>query len=1191
MSGYDGPAALRMNGRGVEFRILGSVEVDDGGLPVDLGGLRERTLLARLLLAAGQVVSAERLADDLWAGEPPPHSMATLRVYVSRLRRALGPAAAALVTQPPGYRLQVGPGQLDASRFESLVSVARRDLDEGKPEAAAAGLRTALALWRGTPLSDVADFAFAQADVARLEEARLGALEDRVEADLACGRHAALVSELDGLVAAHPLRERLCGQQMLALYRCGRQADALRVYRDLRTRLADELGIDPNPRLHRLHEAILRQLPELDWDPAAGDPGHPPREAAREGGRPSAGHSPPGHSPAGHSPAGEPPTGQSPAGQPPVEPAAEPRLAAAPVPGFPVAPAPGLPAETTSFVGREAELATIKDLLGLSRLLTLTGPGGSGKTRLALRAGAQASSRHPGGVWLVELAQISRPELVVPATATALSIREEPGRPLLDSIIAGLAGRDLLLIIDNCEHVVDAVAELAAALLRGCPELRILATSQSRLGLAGEASWPVPPLVLPLPDERDPRVVAEAESVRLFCDRAALARPGFGLTAGNVGPVSEICRRLDGIPLALELAAARVNALSAGQLAARLDDRFRLLAGSGRRGLPRHRTLQAAIEWSHDLLSETEQVCLRRLAIFAGGCTLEAAEAVCPGSPLAPELVFQTVTSLVDRSLLTAEERLGSMRYGMLESIHQFARQKLAEAGEGAELSGRLLGWLLDFAAQADLDGPDQGAWLDLLESELDNFRAGLEWSLTGSGPAPGVAGPGLAGGPAGSAPEAAPGLTGSARVPGVAGPRPVPDPAGPEAALALAGALAPFWMVRGHIGLGRRWLDAALAAAGPGADPRLRAIALDGAGQLAAVHADFAAQEVYQQESLAIWRGFGEAAKVTSCLGDLGAAAHIRGDYAAARALYTEALALASEAGLEQQMARSLSGLGRLALHAGDLAQATEYYTESMSLFNAVGDLRRATLILGNLGVTALDQGDPSLAAARLEEHLANARKLGDRKLIGGALTNLGMIAHYAGDLERAAGQHAEALDLAEQVGDRRLAAVALTNLGLTALARKDFDAARAFHWRSLELAEAVGERRCVVESLEAIAEADTAEGNAERAAVLFGASRALRAMIGSPVPGQDLARLTESVAATESALGQERFRAALAAGEAMSLEQAVDLARETAETSTARAAGQTSTARAAGQTSTARAAGQQSGAGHRAGAGEEGR
>jgi predicted ATPase/DNA-binding SARP family transcriptional activator len=1068
----------------VEFRILGSVEVDNSGLAVDLGGLRERTLLARLLLAAGQVVSADRLADDLWAGEPPPHSMATLRVYISRLRRALGPAAGSLVTQPPGYRLQLDAGQLDASRFEHLVTAARRELDDGNAEAAAAGLRTALGLWRGPALSDVADFAFAQADVARLEEARLAALEDRVEADLACGRHAGLTSELDGLAAACPLRERLCGQRMTALYRCGRQADALRAYRELRTRLSDELGIDPNPRLHRLHEAILRQEPDLDWHPAAA--GDTARPAARPGSLAVPGG----------------PAVQDHAVRYPAEQPGEPRQ---PAPlAQPAWQAPsGLPAETTSFVGREAELATIEDLLGLSRLLTLTGPGGSGKTRLALRAGAQAASRHPDGVCLVELAQLTSPELVAGVTAAALSIREEPGRPLLDSIIAGLAGRDLLLIVDNCEHVLDAVAELVTALLRGCAELRILATSQSRLGLAGEATWPVPPLMLPPPDTRDPSIVAKAESVRLFCDRGALARPGFGLTAGNVDAVSEICRRLDGIPLALELAAARVNALTAGQLAARLDDRFRLLAGASRRGLPRHRTLQAAIEWSHDLLSEAEQICLRRLAVFAGGCTLEAAEAVCPGGPLASDLVFDTVTSLVDRSLLTVEERLGSMRYGMLESIHQYARQRLAKAGESEDLSRRHLGWLLDFAAEAELEGPDQGAWLDLLEAELDNFRAGLEGSL-----------------------------------------------AVPESALALAGALAPFWIVRGYIGRGRSWLDAALAAAGPACDQRLRAIALDGAGQLAVAHGDVAAQRAYQEESLAIWRGLGDHLRVASCLGDLGSAAHIRGDYPAARAMYAEALELASGAGQAQQMARSLSGLGRLALHAGDLTAATEYYSQSMARFREVGDLRRATLVLGNLGVVALDQGDPVLAAARLEEHLGNVRKLGDRKLIGGALTNLGMIALNAGDSDHAAALHADALGLAEQIGDRRLSAVALTNLGLTALARKDFAAARAFHRRSLELADAVGERRCVAESLEGIAEADAAEGNAARAAVLFGAASALRAAIGSPVPGQDLPRLTKAVAATELALGAARFSAAQAAGQAMSAERAVALARETSET-----------------------------------------
>ncbi len=1076
----------------MEFRILGSVEADDGGPSKDLGGLRERTLLARLLLSAGQVVSADRLADDLWAGDPPPHSMATLRVYISRLRRALGPESAALLlTQPPGYRMKLEPGQLDAQRFESLAAAARADLAEGRPQQAAAGLRQALGLWRGPALSDVADFSFAQADAIRLEEARITALEDRLEADLACGRHASLTSELDGLVASYPLRERLCRQRMLALYRCGRQADALQAYQDLRTRLGDELGIDPNPGLQRLQQAILCQEPELDWPPAGWQP------ATAEGAEAAAGDA-------------------APSAMPEAGPGEEPL----PVPAFPAErPGSWLPAETTTFIGRESELATIDELLGLSRLLTLTGPSGSGKTRLALRAAALAGGIHPDGVWLVDLAPVTAPGLVTAVAASALSVREEPGKPLADSIVTALRAADALLVVDNCEHVLDEAADLIAVLLRNCPSLRVLATSQSRLGLPGEASWPVPPLILPDPADRDPQAVAQAESVRLFCDRAALARSGFRLTAENVGAVSEICRRLDGIPLALELAAARLNALSAGQVAARIDDRFRLLAGGGRRGLPRHRTLQAAIEWSHDLLSAAEKACFRQLAVFAGGCTLDAAEGVCHADVLPADLVLETVSALVDRSLLTTEERYGSMRYGMLESVHQFARQQLEQAGESAELGRRHLDWLVGYARQADLDGPDQGAWLDLLEADLENFRAGLTWGLEAGNASTGPAGP------AGQAGSVA------------------------EAALAVAGALGPFWVIRGHAGLGRGWLASALGAAGPSADSRLRAVALDGAGQLAYVQADHDTQRIYQEESLAIWRELGDDARVASCLGDLGAAAHVRGEYPVALGIYTEALELATRAQDPQQMARALSGLGRLALHQDNLDQATAHYEASMARFQQIGDLRRATLILGNLGVVAINAGEFDVARSRLEEHLANARRIGDRKLVGGALTNLGLVAYNLGDLDQSAELHSDALALAEQVGDRRLASVALTNLGMVALASKDYPAARSFHARSLDLAESVGELRSIAESLEEMAGVDAAAGSMGRAAQLFGASQALREQIGSPIPAPDLARFDAARSAVRLALGDQHFLAAEARGRTLTAAQAAALARETEE------------------------------------------
>ena len=469
----------------IEFRILGSVEVADGGLVKDLGGLRERTLLARLLLSAGQVVSADRLADDLSAGQPPPHYMATLRVYISRLRRALGDGSGAVATQPPGYRIVVGAGELDADRFGRLAASARDDMAAGRPAAAAERLREALGLWRGPALSDVADFAFAQAGVAALEEARLTAVEDRVEADLACGRHVSLAGELDGLAAAHPLRERLCGQRMLALYRCGRQADALAAYQDLRRLLGDDLGIDPNPRLQRLQEAILRQEPGLDWGPAgpvagtkepggdrgpAREPGGDREAAETSGADGAAGASgpaaPPGTGAAGTGPAG----GGTPGAAPPGP-------AARTAPGW-------LPAETTSFIGRESELATIEDLLGLSRLLTLTGPGGSGKTRLAIRAGAgprpRTGIRAGCGWW-----NSRRSPAPAGRRGHGLRAGAQGG--------TGQAARrhhrrrpgpsEALLIIDNCEHVLDAAAGLIGGLLRACPSLRVLATSQSRLDL------------------------------------------------------------------------------------------------------------------------------------------------------------------------------------------------------------------------------------------------------------------------------------------------------------------------------------------------------------------------------------------------------------------------------------------------------------------------------------------------------------------------------------------------------------------------------------------------------------------------------------------------------------------------------------------------------------------------------------
>jgi predicted ATPase/DNA-binding SARP family transcriptional activator len=1097
----------------VEYRILGPVAAVDHGHEVDLGGLRERVLLARLLLSAGRVVPADTLAHDLWSGQPPPHSSATLRVYVSRLRRALGDAAQALITQPPGYRLAIEQDELDATRFTALVQGALADLAAGRAEAAATGLRQALDLWRGEPLADMADLPFARAEVARLEEARLTAVESRIEADLASGRHVELAAELDGLVADHPLRERLAGQRMLALYRCGRQAQALAAYEELRERLAEELGIDPSPQLQRLRLSILRQDAELDWQRADGDsePAGPPAPSGAGGvdrrpapsgtggvdGRPA---------PSGTGGVDGRPAPEATAARADRETVLEAAGAGAGAarPGF------RLPAQTTSFIGREGELATITELLGLSRLVTLTGPSGSGKSRLALRVAEQVGSRPADGACLVELAPVIQPDLVVFAVARALSVAEVPGEPLAQAVVAVMRDREALLVLDNCEHLLDPVAELASALLQACPGLRILATSQSKLNVPGEATWPIPPLTLP-PATADADSTAGSESVRLFCDRAKLARPLFALTPSNAADVRDICRRLDGIPLAIELAAARVGALTTRQLASRLDDRFRVLTGGSRAGLPRHRTLEAAIEWSYELLTPTERVCLRRLAAFSGGCTIEAAEAACADAELPVDLVFETVATLIDRSLLTTEERAGSMRYGMLESIRHYAGRRLDESGERPAVEHRAWDWLRQVVNEADLEGPDQVAWLEVLEAEQDNVRAALDLALNQSH-----------------------GGQGS------------PDLA---FALELAGAMAPYWAARGPVALGRRWLKAALHApaehaVSDGTDSRSRAIALDGAAMLASVEADHDAAQRYLTESLAIWRELGDVPKIALCLGELGAIAHIRSDYLAAGALYAEALELAQQAGYTQQMARCLSGLGRIALHGNDLAGAEAYYEQSMAVFESVGDLRRTTLVLGNLGVVAIHAGDLALARQRLEAHLRNAQLLGDRKLIGGALTNLGMVCYDSGDFDRAAELHRQALRMAEDHGDRRLEQVALINLGLVAVARGDYEEARSLHRRALALAATVGEPRAIAESIEELAQAEAAAGNAGRAAVLIGASQALRAAIDSPIPQSDLGRFDAAKAVAVAQLGEDRFAELRESGSALTTEAVLEFA-----------------------------------------------
>ncbi|MGH2369353.1 MAG: ATP-binding protein, partial [Chloroflexota bacterium] len=745
-----------------------------------------------------------------------------------------------------------------------------------------------------------------------------------------------------------------------------------------------------------------------------------------------------------------------------------------------------LPVQLTSFVGREQALADLAGYLtppgGAGRLLTLAGAGGCGKTRLALQAAACLVDAFPDGVWLVELAALTDPSLVPQTTYAALGVREVPPESVVEALVAHLRPKRALLVLDNCEHVVGACAALVAALLRGCPDLRVIATSREPLHVPGEVTWRVPPLSLPppgLPAPAPPERLVAYEAVRLFFERAQAVQPGFALSDRNAAAVAQICSRLDGIPLAIELAAARVPALPVAQLAGRLDDCFRLLTDGSRTSLARHRTLEAAIDWSYDLLSAPERLLLNRLAVFAGGWTLEAAEAVAsvrsstfgvrrsPTHPnfeprtSNPELgVLEGLVGMVDKSLVLMEEQPdGTARYRLLEPIRQYGRDRLAASGEGEAVQRRHAACYLALAEQAEpeLTGPQQGVWLHRLEGEHDNLRQALHWALEGG--------------------EA-------------------------ETGLRLGAALWRFWKVRGHLRECRWWV-AHLLRGSAGASAALRAKALSGASQLA----------------------------------------RIDGNSARAAALLEEGLALRRQLGDKRDIATALAELAVLAIDQGDWPRAAALLEEGLALRREVGDTWGIAASLHELGIVAREQGDAARAAALLEEGLTLQRERQDDVQAAWSLYDLGVLAEdHQSDLPRAAALYEEALRLWRGSGYKQGLAQALG--GLASLAYRQGDAARAATlWReSLALWWGLGRRVVVVPCLESLASAAAAQGQAERAARLFGMAETLGETIGAPRRSPEgIRRHQRGAAAARAILGEEAFAAAWEAGRALPLEQAV--------------------------------------------------
>ena len=894
----------------MDFRILGPLEAVDDGRVLALDAAKPRALLAILLLHANERVASDRLIEDLWAGRPPATAAKVLQTYVSQLRKTLGNDV--IVTRLGGYELRVEPGRLDLHRFEHLVTEARRV----EPPAAAQHLREALALWRGPPLVELSNEPWAQGEIGRLAELHLSALQDRVDADLALGRDGELVGELECLVAEHPLSERLRGQLMLALYRSGRQAEALAAYRAGRELLVETLGIEPGLALRRLERAILVQDPALDVSPVE---------------------------PIG---AGSGQSTQSVRGR------------------------------STSFIGRKRELRELRALLTQSdvRLLTLTGAGGTGKTRLALEAAAALGDEFPDGVVLVELAPIADPALVAATIADALGLAETLGRGWAEVVVANLRGRQALIVLDNFEQVLPA-GLLLGEFLAGAPRVTLLVTSRAPLDMSEEWVYPVASLQLPDPSRRGELGQLErTEAVRLFVDRARDARADFELTELNADAVAELCLRLDGLPLALELAAARIKLLSPGDIVVRLGGSLELLKAEPGAGAPdRHRTLLTAIQWSVDLLTVEEQALLTSLAVFVGGFTIGGAEAVAGELELD---VVDGVESLLKNSLLRIERIAGGdPRFGMLETIREYAIEQLAERGDGEAVRHRHAAFYahLTEAAESELRGPKQRVWLERLEAELANIRAALSWA-TESGD--------------------------------------------PEVGLQIGAWLWRFWHMRGYLMEGRERLEGLLAAGSGSSAARAKVKAA--IASIAIVQGDHEEARRLLEASLPVLRTLGDDRQVATSLSVLAGSAVATGDPDRALAHAEEGLAIARRSGDRSTEAMLLFNVGLARAWRGELEEAERTIEESVRGARRAGNVTSVGNWLRALGSISLARGDYEEALPQFEQSLAVGRELDQPWCIGHSLSNLALVAQEMDDHDTARRLLAESVSIEREAAER---------------------------------------------------------------------------------------------------------------------------------------------------------------------------